>query len=379
MKIARLLCVVAALLSVATESFGASSGRSPEFFGYNNNLSISSRQGITAEAAMLGAKGGMKWSRYTLYWNRVNPEPGVYDWSQVDQQLQVTYDAGGVVYVNLKWAPAHAAEGRNTYLPFYCMKLDGSEPDGFDRSKPDCTDPAPLDSAKLRTVIREFLTSHVLDVKAGRIAAFGCFNEPADQIYWPPGSPQELVDRVLRPCAEEVRKFRKENRISAAKLPIVGPEEIDPANLERIFKLEEAGKISLFDVVSFHLYHGPKGMEYPVGPLTFYDHRYRPLIERYGANRPVWITETGAKPLGETFADLRDQGVRLVSMLSELEARRTFVVKSGGKNITRRGVEKIFIYKLVAGSCPGSEYTLLDCTGKVKPSYRQVKAFILGK
>lgn len=376
----------AMFLSLASMSEGAPpAGRTPNGYGYNHDLSIRGesvnspqpRYAITASDAKRAVRGGLAWVRYWLYWNRVNPEPGVFDWSQPDAEFQKIIDARGVIYVNLDWGPPHASEGKKTYLPFECMKLDGSN--DFDHSKEYCENPPMIDSEKLRLVVREFLWSHADLIRAKKIRAFGCWNEPGYPIFWPPGSVWDLVEHVLRPCAEEVQEFRRIQKIAPNDLLIVGPEEFDPKNLNRILTIEKDLGIRLFDVISIHLYYGLPGTTYPEGPLALYDNRFRPTIERFGENRPVWVTETGIHATNGSVEAEVERGVKLVQMLAGLEARKTIRTRTNGRLIVLRGVERVFLYKLRSASCDWDEHSILNCDGTPKPAWFAIRTFVTGK
>ena len=49
---------------------------------------------------------GFGWVHYLLYWNLVNPAPGVYDWSAPDAEIQSMADLGLNVYVRIAFPPA---------------------------------------------------------------------------------------------------------------------------------------------------------------------------------------------------------------------------------------------------------------------------------
>ena len=50
-------------------------------------------------------ESGAGWVLYTLYWNVVNPAPGVYDWTGPDTNINHIVNAGLNVYLRIRYAP----------------------------------------------------------------------------------------------------------------------------------------------------------------------------------------------------------------------------------------------------------------------------------
>ncbi|MGZ4810790.1 MAG: Ig-like domain-containing protein, partial [Thermoanaerobaculia bacterium] len=56
--------------------------------------------------------------RYFVPWPLINPEPGVYDWTQTDRELDAIAKSGLTIYANITGAPAHASENKPTYAVY---------------------------------------------------------------------------------------------------------------------------------------------------------------------------------------------------------------------------------------------------------------------
>lgn len=65
--------------------------------------------------------------RLAINWPKVNPAPGVYDWTQTDIEINSILAAGMVPYANFTWAPRHASGGIPAYEEYTrgCTVFDG--------------------------------------------------------------------------------------------------------------------------------------------------------------------------------------------------------------------------------------------------------------
>jgi GH35 family endo-1,4-beta-xylanase len=125
--------------------------------------------------ARASGAGGNRWE---LRWDRIEPAPGRYDWSEVDAVVAANEAAGLPLLAILIGTPAWAADGRASSVP---SGLDAPPimPDG---------------TAGERNVWGRFVHA-VAKRYRGRIAAYEVWNEPNRPDFW--GGTPEQYYRLL--------------------------------------------------------------------------------------------------------------------------------------------------------------------------------------
>jgi len=201
---------------------------------------------------------GVRWNRLWdtgHSWMTVEREPGVFDWSRLDQAVDGAAKNGVRLLYVLAYTPR-----------FYSARPD--EANGGRSAEP-------KDIAVWRRFVHEVAGRY-----RGRMEHFEVWNEPNTGFFT--GTPQAYF-ALLQAAYAEVKSANPR----AVVLGISGTGSYLPW-MEEVFKL---GGLRFMDVVSVHTYTNPSLPEEAnlVGRLQ----GTRRLIERYGGSQPLWNTETG--------------------------------------------------------------------------------------
>ncbi len=311
-------------------------------------------------------QAGFGWVRYQVFWHVVNPAPGEYDWLWPDVEIARLRAAGYNILIHVAYPPTWTtgASYPNSQAGAYCI-IENTDGTHGVRDDAECLDPEYRPGARaayrasgyppgydrsqdFRTFVRALLDRY------GTVAAAWSFGmEVHNKVYWR-GSPQQLLDEVLRPGYEEVKQH------SPGAL-VVGPDEDVEDSLDWLLTLEAdgiaAGKSPVFDVVAFHAFaHSgwarPEQLEedWRRGRCTFegtesqQDCHLKRIMEVHGRGRPLWLTEVGYRT-----ADPREP--------SQAQAASTWLSAWIRGIKARPWIDKTFIFTLrrdfdsVAGDC----------------------------
>ncbi|HSL16506.1 MAG TPA: immunoglobulin domain-containing protein [Methylomirabilota bacterium] len=212
------------------------------------------------------ADAGIEWVRIDVLWALVEPEPDVYDWSVYDALVERLTARGLRIYAGLGATPAWATAG---------TELIGV-PDDPDQWRELCY----LAAARY----------------AGRIDAWGLWNEPNQERFWE-GSRREFIDVILIPGAEAIA-------LADPGALVCGPDlaHLSNAHWEDWLREVIGAARDLLDVVAHHSYPSDgrasdvtrdleEGDPYPFG-----DPSIREVLEEEDWwPRPFWLTETGVE------------------------------------------------------------------------------------
>jgi hypothetical protein len=266
-------------------------------------------------------QAGFGWVRYFLYWNYANPQQGEFNWSIPDAEIARLEAAGFRILAQLAYPPTWTTGA--TYPNFlsgaYCHDVNN-------QGKDDCTNrdkrpgyratytPSSYPPGYDRAGDFKAFVSAAVDRYKGRVHAWGFSVEVHNTLFWL-GTPQQLIDEVLRPGYQIVKQ------IDPAAL-VVGPDEDVEDALDWMLKLEAdgiaVGKGRLFDVLTSHGFahsgwtspdqlerewRGPSqthcaGFESSGNTETNCYTKY--IIERYRNGRPFWFTEFGYQSTSPT-------------------------------------------------------------------------------
>lgn len=258
---------------------------------------------------------GFGWVRYQVFWHVANPRPGEFDWWLTDVELARLEAAGYNVLLHVAYAPTWTtgASYPNEQAGAYCI-VDEPDSTGSDRKDEQCQNPEyrPGYRPEYRANgyppgydrsqdFRAFVRA--LTARYGHLAKAWSFGmEAHNKAYWP-GTHQQLLDEVLRPGYEEVKKVNP-------GAVVVGPDEDVEWSFAYFLKLEAdgvaAGKSRAFDALAFHAFsHSgwghPSQLEaewrrqdcpFETSPAQT-DCHVRRIAETYGQGRPLWLTEVG--------------------------------------------------------------------------------------
>lgn len=204
--------------------------------------------GNTPPATMpLWQAAGVKWVRLSFGWGAGEPEPGKYDFSRMDAQVQAAEEAGlqviGLLLGNPGWATV----------------------DGGALSPP--RDYGPLERYAETLVARY----------RGRVKVWEAWNEPDIGQFWT-GTPEQYAE-YLKAVHTGAKRGNPDCLVMSAGLD--GPGE------RYLLGLAASGALEYCDLVGFHPYSGtPAGAERRIRAV------WR-ILNFHGLRRPVWVTEVG--------------------------------------------------------------------------------------
>lgn len=234
--------------------------------------------GAPSPAALNRAvEAGFGWMHYVIHWSTANPAEDVYEWRDIDENVRRYTEAGLNIYMRVTFPPpwATGASYPNHAAPYFCY---------VNYTHPDCANPALIPSqASFEKFARALVTRY-----ADRVKAWGFSAEVNTKVFWQ-GTQEQFVQRMLLPGYRIVKEIDP-------SLTVVGPDEDVPSHLESMMALESRhGRFC--DVISFHL------LRHSGASFSRVDDELRPIFNRYGAGRPLWITELGMMVLHSQLND----------------------------------------------------------------------------
>ena len=228
--------------------------------------------------------GGLRlWDSHTL-WLQINPEPGKYDWKDLDSWLDkatehnedVMYTFGGIP----SWAASQPGDPKcRQWKPGSCSPTSDLREDGSGSNQ----------------LFKDFVKA-IATRAHGRIKYWEAFNEPMNLFYWN-GTVQQLV-RMTSDMKEIVKSVDPGAVIVSPGTGWINkrPENGTTAWNALIYtdKYLEAGGNKLVDVVATHAYlkgECPTGM-WDLSQVEKRTDELKKIMKRNGvADLPMWSTE----------------------------------------------------------------------------------------
>jgi len=307
-------------------------------FGVDDDL------GTTTSQATLDRvrDAGFGWVHYYFYWSATNPADGVYEWRASDQEIEYILNAGLNVYARIIFPPAWATgvSYPNANVPYYCY--DGNNPPLFVKTVPDCNDPTKIPTA---AAFDKYVRA-ILERYGDRVKVWGFGAEAHSRVYWQ-GSLDQFVSRILRPGYVLAKAYDP-------GITVVGPDDDVVSATSYMLSLEaQYGRFC--DAISIHLLRHST----PEGALVRLDESIKPMLDRYGAGRPFWITELGMESHDALTESLQGDWLR-----AQLEGIAV-----------RPWIDKTFIYR-IKHAIGGPDFGILAATGAPKPAFDAVAGFL---
>jgi len=281
---------------------------------------------------------GSGWNRWPLYWDRVEVQPGNYDWLAYDRL--VTTDIGHGLRTNaiLLGRPAFWQSGNSVHNLFQPIFADGTDSAGPDAA------------INLDNPWAQFVHYAVVRYMPGGVLAqnndFGAddgirvweiWNEPDVPHFWRAGS--EAYARLLKVAAIVIRTVDPEAKVLFGGLLYAE----DPGFLSRVLRQIRADPLRdlydwYFDVIAIHSYDDP----WRGGWLTKV---VEDTLKSYKITRPVWLNETGVSVWddypGPVWAYSPEQRTRLATAQQQAH----FLIMSAAFAWSK-GVEVVFYHQL---------------------------------
>jgi hypothetical protein len=305
----------------------------------------------TSQTAMDRARAaGFGWVHLYVYWTKVNPAPGVYDWSALDLEMSYIRNAGLNAFLRVIFPPAWATgvTDPEAARPYFCY--DENNPPSFVKTgHSDClpNNGKIPQAADFTTFVNELLARYYSGPDAPTAIGFGV--EQHNPVFWH-GTAQDFVDRILVPGYQAVKAFN-------AAIQVVGPDEDLESSLADLLAKEQnvpGGRFA--DILSFHvLQHSTAGGDV----IARLDSQLKPVYDIYSGGRPMWITEFGTAS-HDTLSEAI-QGAWLQEKLAALTSREW--------------IEKVFIYRLKHVDA-GPDHGLLAYDDSRKQGFCVVSLFL---
>ena len=196
---------------------------------------------------------GVLWDRSDWWWHVIEPEPGKFDFSFPDKAVKYFEKNHIQIYPILCYGAAWW-EGHN----------------------------APTEEEHFKNY-GEYVYQTVKRYK-DHFTYWSVWNEPNIRPFWTPEPNPDHYAKLLKIAYRAAKKADPECRICA---PVVAPlGEWDQKFVERLYQL---GCKDYFDVFDYHYYrNNPPEKEVPAELADI-----RALMNRYGDDKPIWISETG--------------------------------------------------------------------------------------
>jgi len=281
---------------------------------------------------------GAGWNRWPLYWDRVEKQPGSYDWSAYDRLVAADIRNGLRSNAILLGRPAFWQDGHSVANLFTPIFADGSDSAGHDV-------PINLNNPWAQYVhyaVTRYRPGGVLaqhnDFGAGEgIRAWEVWNEPDVAQFWSGGS--EAYARLLKVAAIVIKTVDPEASVIFGGLLYAQ----DQGFLSQVLRRFQSDPLSVrynwfFDVMALHAYDDP----WRSGWLTKVA---QDTLKSYNLTRPIWVNETGVSVWndypGPVWAYSPDQRNRLATAQQQAH----FLIMSAAFAWSK-GVEVVMYHQL---------------------------------
>jgi hypothetical protein len=303
-------------------------------FGVNSHLATRYWDLETVHVpAEIVAQSGAGWAREDIHWFRIQPAPGVWDWSFTDAALRelIRREIQVVAVIGHPpgWATPFGSDAPAAHS-FYAP-----DPQQF--------------AAFAQAVVRRY---------GQFVHHWEIWNEPDNPLFWKPAPDPHAYARLLQLTAAAIRSTDLD-----AKLLLGGVNPLDGTFLREVAAF---GAWESFDILAIHPYVSPAAPE--AGNIADAVAGVRAVLEQYGA-KPIWATEVG---WSSGPGDRDPVGVVNEQSQADYLVRATLL-------LWRAGVERIFWYTLKDD--PGNPYGLVaqgagyEDYSRLKPSYFAFQTF----
>ena len=294
---------------------------------------------------------GSGWNRWPLYWDRVELQPGEYNWLAYDKLVATDIRHGLRTNAILLGRPAFWQAGNSISNLFQPIFADGTDSGGPDAAiNLDNPWAQYVHYAVMRYMPGGVLAQHNNFGAEDGIRAWEVWNEPDVPHFWSAGS--EAYARLLKVAAIVIRTVDPEAKILFGGLLYAN----DQGFLSRVLRQIRSDPLRdrfdwFFDVIALHSYDDPwrSGWLAKVVEDT---------LKSYQITRPVWLNETGVSVWDDYPGPVWAQSPEQRSRLATAQQQAYFLVMSAAFAWSK-GVEVVFYHQLYddCGNYPaGSDF-----------------------
>ena len=229
---------------------------------------------------------GAGWNRWPLYWDRVELQPGSYDWSAYDRLVAADIRNGLNINAILLGRPGFWQDGgsiTNLFAPVFANGTDNGNAETL--INPDNAWAQFVHYAVTRYRPGGVLAQHNGFGAGQGISAWEIWNEPDIPQFWTGGS--EAYARLLKTAAIVIKTVDPQAQVIFGGLLYAS----DQSFLTQVLHQFRADPLRdqfnwFFDIMAVHSYEDP----WRSGWLTKV---VQDTLSQYQLARPVWVNETG--------------------------------------------------------------------------------------
>lgn len=222
------------------------------------------------ENAYLSRELGFGWGKGFAFWERIEQEPGVYDWRDVDNTINWYEQAGLKIFLRVDRTPTWARPADTL----------GSHP--------------PTDMEAYARFLEALATRY-----KGRVAVYELWNEPNLSYEWGGKFPDPIkYVEMLRVARPALQRGDPDAKLVVGALAVTSTTEQSMDDLEWMEQFYQAlgpHDGTLYDAFSTHPYGFAQPPDFPpeqgLGLRRLEAHRA--IMEKYGDTVPLWLTELG--------------------------------------------------------------------------------------
>lgn len=310
------------------------------------------------ENAYLSRELGFGWGKGFAFWERIEQEPGVYDWRDVDNTVNWYEQAGLQIFLRVDRTPTWARPADTI----------GSHP--------------PTDMEAYARFLEALATRY-----KGRVAVYELWNEPNLSYEWGGQFPDPVkYVEMLRVARPALLRGDPDAKLVVGALAVTSTSNESMDDLEWMEKFYQAlgpHDGTLYDAFSTHPYGFAQPPNFPpeqgLGLRRLEAHRA--IMEQYGDTVPLWLTELGY-PRQSPAWDLGSHHAWMISddLQAEYIAETLDYIQS-----TYPYVEAAFFFNLdfstvdwyVAGEQMRA-FAILDSARRPLPAYTRLRERVLG-
>ena len=237
---------------------------------YADQLPEESETGIARSLDDPGAVGA-SWIRVDLAWYRIQPNPGTWDWSSFDREVDYAKARGLRILAILDQPPAWA-RARACAKQLWCP---------------------PQDDTRFAAFAARAAQRYPADV----VAAWEVWNEENLGSYWLGGPDPEGYGVLLKATSIAVRAVQPKAQLLVGGLAVAGSDGTNLSAQDFLIDIARSNFLRYATAVAYHPYSFPM---VPASAKAFGDISTRPgslasILDRYQqSSMPIWLTEAGA-------------------------------------------------------------------------------------
>ena len=281
---------------------------------------------------------GAGWNRWPLYWDRVELQPGSYDWSAYDRLVAADIRNGLNINAILLGRPGFWQDGGsiiNLFAPVFANGTDNGNAETL--INPDNAWAQFVHYAVTRYRPGGVLAQHNGFGAGQGISAWEVWNEPDIPQFWTGGS--EAYARLLKTAAIVIKTVDPQAQVIFGGLLYAS----DQSFLTQVLHQFRTDPLRhqfnwFFDIMAVHSYEDP----WRSGWLTKV---VQDTLSQYELARPVWVNETGVSVWNDYPGPVWAYGAEQRRRLATAEQQAHFLIMSAAFAWSK-GVEVVFYHQL---------------------------------